>query len=165
MIFVTIGTSEPFDRLIEAVGRIPGDETVRVQCGTSTARPPRAEYVDYLPFEGLLEELRAARVVVTHAGVGSILTALTAGKRPIVVPRRSSHGEAIDDHQLTLARRLDEIGLVELVEDPSALVERIATAGEGGAAITTDGRLAADLGTYLRLQVGRARAPIPARAR
>ena len=46
------------------------------------------------------ELVREARIVVTHAGVGSILLALTNGKRPFVVPRLRAFGETVDDHQL-----------------------------------------------------------------
>ena len=66
-----------------------------------------------------------ARVVVTHAGVGSIMTALTLGKQPIVVPRQKRFHEAVDDHQLALARRLDKAGLVVLTEEPSGLTDRL----------------------------------------
>ena len=55
------------------------------------------------PFDELVEHVRRARVVVSHAGVGSVLTALANGKRPVVVPRLHRFGEAVDDHQLPFA--------------------------------------------------------------
>ena len=45
----------------------------------------------------------------------------------MVVPRLRRFGEAVDDHQLLLGRRLHEAELVDLVEDPAdlpAVVER-----------------------------------------
>jgi UDP-N-acetylglucosamine transferase subunit ALG13 len=56
-----------------------------------------------------------------EAGVGSIAVSLANGKRPIVVPRLQRHREAVDDHQVALARRLHERGLVTMVEEPTAL--------------------------------------------
>ncbi len=63
--------------------------------------------------------------MITHAGVGSILITLMNGKRPIVVPRLARFREHVDDHQLELARRLSEIGVVRLVEDLDHLVRAV----------------------------------------
>ena len=123
MIFVTVGTNEArFDRLLQAVAELRIDEEVVVQHG-HTAPVPRAncELVDFLPFEAMGETMRRARVVVMHAGVGSVMVALANGKRPVVVPRRKSLGEAVDDHQLQLGRRFAQAGLVTLVETEEAL--------------------------------------------
>ena len=104
MIFVTVGTNEArFDRLLQAFQPSPPDEELLVQHGPSGVRPPGATCVDYLPYDELVATVRRARVVVTHAGVGSIMTALANGKRPIVVPRLRRFDEAVDDHQLQLA--------------------------------------------------------------
>lgn len=56
--------------------------------------------------------MREADVVVTHAGVGSALAAMRAGRRAIYVPRRRRHGEHVDDHQVEMARELNRRGLV-----------------------------------------------------
>jgi UDP-N-acetylglucosamine transferase subunit ALG13 len=127
MIFVTIGTTEPFDRLLRALDTLDDEELV-VQCGDTTTRPRRGRYVDYLPYDDLVDHVRQARVVIAHAGVGTIMTALANGKRPIVVPRRAELGEAVDDHQLELAKRLATAGLVTLVEESSALSEAVRNA-------------------------------------
>ena len=82
-----------------------------------------------MSFEELSERMRAARVVVCHAGVGSIMLARRCGKRPIVVPRRLHLGEAVDDHQLPIARRLDANGVVTLLEDVDRLGEAIELVG------------------------------------
>jgi UDP-N-acetylglucosamine transferase subunit ALG13 len=119
MIFVTVGTNEaPFDRLLAAFEAGVGDEELLVQHGPSRIRPAGATCVEFLSYDELVEAVARARVVVMHAGVGSIMTALGNGKRPVVVPRLRRFGEAVDDHQLSLGRRLHESGLVTLVEDP-----------------------------------------------
>ncbi len=130
MIFVTVGTNEArFERLVEAAGRIPPGEEIVIQTGHCRAAPPRARCVDFLPFEEMADHARRARVVVSHAGVGSIMLALMAGRRPVVVPRRADLGEAVDDHQLPLARRMADAGLVLLVEDPDDLAAAVARDG------------------------------------
>lgn len=127
MILVTVGTSEtPFDRLLQAFDVVERpDEELVVQHGPSSVRPRGASCVDFLPFDQLVDAIRRARLVVTHAGVGSIMTTLANGKRPIVVPRLRRFDEAVDDHQLALGRRLAESGLVVLVESPEDVLARL----------------------------------------
>ncbi len=101
MILVTTGTNAPaFDRLLRAVEHFDNGESLVVQHGPSKLRPPGATCVDYLAFDQFVELVREARVVITHAGVGSILITLMNGKRPIVVPRLARFGEHVDDHQV-----------------------------------------------------------------
>ena len=150
MIFVTVGTNEaPFDRLVQLFDRLERDEQVVIQCGASSSRPSGADCVDFISFTELVEHVRAARVVVTHAGVGSVAVALANGKRPIVVPRLARFGEAVDDHQLAFARRFAATGQVRLVEEleelPSALDETV-----GAAEVDTPtGTLARELRAYI----------------
>lgn len=127
MIFVTIGTSDPFDRLLVAVDDLPVEEELIVQHGASRVRPAGATYLEFLPFAELIDTIRRARAVVTHAGAGSVLTILREGKKPIVFPRLRRFGEAVDDHQVAFARRLDEAGLVVLAENRAAVIEALAS--------------------------------------
>ncbi len=121
MILVTVGTHLPFDRLLRGVAPLADREEMVVQRGAGEFVPPEATCVGFLPFEEFEALVRAARVVVTHAGVGSVLTCLRNGRNPIVIPRRAELGEAADNHQVALARRLDEVALARLVEDPDTL--------------------------------------------
>ena len=151
MIFVTVGTNEaPFDRLLRAVEALPIDEKLVIQHGhSSPIRSPQGEVVDFLPFEAMAETMRRARIVVTHAGVGSVMVALANATRPIVVPRRKSFGEAVDDHQLQLGRRFAAAGLVTLVEQPDALGEALAREAEQAPVLPTSSALASDLRSFL----------------
>jgi UDP-N-acetylglucosamine transferase subunit ALG13 len=152
MILVTVGTNEAkFDRLVSAFDDMPIDEPIVVQHGSSGIRPKNATCVDFLSFENLVGYIREARVVVAHAGVGTIMTVAAQGKRPFVVPRLHRHGEAVDDHQCGLGQRFHEIGLVTYVEDPSNLAELLA-ADEPlpqTAAHASADRLSRDLRAYL----------------
>lgn len=156
MILVAVGSSQfPFDRLLRSVGALNGGEELVVQHGPSTVRPEGARCVPFLPFEELGALVRDARVVVTHAGVGSILLALTNGKRPYVVPRRRAYGETVDDHQVESARRFAQAGLVTLVDESTRLAEAVAT-GNGHVVplVFDEGPLAAELRSYLATVVG-----------
>jgi UDP-N-acetylglucosamine transferase subunit ALG13 len=157
MIFVTIGSSEPFDRLLRALEGSVNGETMLVQRGDSRLAPRGTSIVDFMTFDEFIHAVRRARVVVMHAGVGSVLAAISMGKRPVVVPRLRRFGEAVDDHQLPFARRLHDAGLVLLVEDLSRLKDAIAPAGDlkhipERSADTCS--LAAELRSYFREEIG-----------
>lgn len=127
MIVVSVGTNEArFDRLLEWFSDIELEDDLVVQHGPSTVRPPGSRCVPYLPYEDLVELVRESRAFVTHAGVGSIMMALFSGRRPVVVPRLKRFGEAVDDHQVSLARRLQAEGLVTHVESVEALERALA---------------------------------------
>jgi UDP-N-acetylglucosamine transferase subunit ALG13 len=64
-----------------------------------------------LPAADLAAELGQADIVISHAGTGSALAALNAGRYPILAVRDSAHGEQVDDHQHQLATELDRRGL------------------------------------------------------
>jgi UDP-N-acetylglucosamine transferase subunit ALG13 len=122
MILVTLGTNEqPFDRLVLAAAALEVDEPVIVQYGSSRAVEPREGWVEYMLYDELSALAAQATAVVCHAGVGSILMARRAGKKAVVMPRHHALGEAVDDHQVGLARRLAASNLVTLVEDQHEL--------------------------------------------
>jgi UDP-N-acetylglucosamine transferase subunit ALG13 len=135
MILVTTGTNEwAFDRLVRTAANVAGDEPLFMQYGSSLEPHGRGEWVDFISFEDLEARMRAARVVISHAGVGSIMLARRCGHRPVVLPRLGRLGEAVDDHQVALGRRLHAAGLVTLVEDEAAM----AAAVHAGASIELD---------------------------
>ena len=164
MIFVSVGTNEArFDRLLHAVAELQLDEEVVVQHGHSARiERPNAELVDFLSFEEMVAAIRRARVVVTHAGVGSVMVSLANGKRPVVVPRLKAFGEAVDDHQLQLGRRFAAAGLVTLVEAPDGLATVLAGEQQAAAIVPSASSLAADLTSFLEHAIPRPLAPAPA---
>jgi UDP-N-acetylglucosamine transferase subunit ALG13 len=152
MILVTVGTNEArFDRLLRAFEADPSREELLVQHGPSPIRPPGATCVDYLPYDRLVHAIHRARVVVTHAGVGSIMTALANGKRPVVVPRLRRFGEAVDDHQVQLGLRLHEAGLVTFVERPEEIRTALDAVDHGQPLdLGPDRRLVTELRDFVR---------------
>ena len=162
MILVIVGSSQfPFDRLLRAVdGRVHA-ELVVVQHGASQIRPPGAECVPFVPLETLVDLIRQARAVVTHAGVGSMLLALTNGKRPFVVPRLRAFRETVDDHQVESARRFAKAGLVTLVEDVNRLHDVLSDGVDTAIALPTGQTpLVREVHDYLRATVRRTAAGI-----
>lgn len=69
-----------------------------------------------IPEHMLSESMREADVVVAHAGVGTALAAFEVGCCPLLVPRRFSLGEHVDDHQIQIAEELGRRGLCVTVD-------------------------------------------------
>ena len=115
MILLTLGTHEqPFDRALDLVAPLGAHEPVLVQHGHTTARPgvPGLEWVDFVERDRMRELVSEASAVICHAGVGCIVTAITLGRMPIVIPRLASFGEHIDDHQLQITTEMQAAGMV-----------------------------------------------------
>jgi UDP-N-acetylglucosamine--N-acetylmuramyl-(pentapeptide) pyrophosphoryl-undecaprenol N-acetylglucosamine transferase len=115
--FAAVGTHvQPFDRLLEivddAVERHVLTEPVVVQTGVSGYQAKTFTGRPWMAPEEVEAAISRARYVVCHAGSGFISSALSAGRRPLVLPRLRSHGEHVDDHQLQIVRKLAEYGLV-----------------------------------------------------
>lgn len=123
MIFVTTGTQLPFPRLISAMDALAPtlDEKVIAQVGPDTeARAHLETHATLAParFTTLFEE---ARIIVAHAGVGTILSAKRARRPLIVVPRRFDLGEHRNDHQLATAKELEGLTGVRVAWEMDAL--------------------------------------------
>jgi len=117
VIFATVGSHPTFkfDRLLNALEGLPGDELI-VQHGPGEPPANAREAVAFMSFEEMLAHMGRASVVVSHAGVGSILCALQSGRTPVVMPREAQFDETVDDHQVELARALAPTGRIVLVE-------------------------------------------------
>ena len=108
MIFVVLGTQKfQLNRLLKLLdeyvklGKIK--EEVIDQRGNSDFIPKNFESFEFLDKDTLDSYIKKANNVVTHSGVGSIITALKSKKPVIVFPRLKKYGEHVDDHQLDIA--------------------------------------------------------------
>ena len=73
MIFATVGSQEPFDRLIRAVDEWAasrGRFDVLAQIGNSNLRPRHIEFTKFLEPLEFNRLIREASVVIAHAGMG-----------------------------------------------------------------------------------------------
>ncbi|MBS6722163.1 MAG: multidrug MFS transporter [Clostridiales bacterium] len=113
MIFVTVGTHEqPFNRLLECVDKLKEDniitEEVIMQTGFSTYVPKNCEWKKLFPYDAMIENVKKARIVITHGGPSSFVMPLQEGKIPIVVPRQKKYEEHVNDHQVDFAKAVAE---------------------------------------------------------
>lgn len=113
MIFLTVGTHEPFERLIRAVDDWYGQARPGIALfaqvtdqGLATYRPKHFEAIGRLTPMEYEARFDQAQLIVSHAGMGSILTALSRSKPIVVMPRRGHLHETRNDHQFTTVQHL-----------------------------------------------------------
>jgi len=135
LIFVTVGThDQAFSRMLAGIEALPDRAEIVIQYGYGTAPSGVSHAAAFMSFGEMEQYFEAADLVVTHAGVGSILCARRAGHTPIVVPRYHELGEHVDDHQVELTRALAQLGEVTPVwrdEEIATVVALDAARGEG----------------------------------
>lgn len=127
MIFATVGGQMPFERLIRLVDEWAGREgrdDVVAQVGLGET-PRNLDCVRMFAPAEYRTTVREASVVVAHAGMGTILTALELGKPLLVLPRLAGLGETRNDHQVATARRLAEAGLVSAAFSESEFLKKL----------------------------------------
>ncbi|MEO9573509.1 MAG: glycosyltransferase [Tateyamaria sp.] len=124
MIFTTVGTQLPFGRLLCGMdswaARNQGVKVI-AQAGASTRRFQNMQTVSYLSQAEFRDHMISARLVVAHAGMGTILSAAELGLPVILMPRLAKFGEHRNDHQLDTAKEMARLSNVSIVQDVEAL--------------------------------------------
>ena len=117
LILVTLGTNDKtFIRLVQEVerlietGRIKED--VVIQAGYTKYESDKMEIFDLIPIEKFDELISECSLLITHGGVGSIITGLKNNKKVIAVPRLEKYGEHVNDHQLQIIKNFDNAGYI-----------------------------------------------------
>ena len=128
MIFVTVGYQMAFDRLIEAVDLWAGahpDTALFAQIGPSEFEPANMPYTEFMEPSEFKERVEGCSVLVAHAGMGSILTALQYGKPILVMPRHAARNETRNDHQIATSQRLASRPGIEVAMDESEIADKL----------------------------------------
>lgn len=130
MIFVAVGTRKfQLNRLLSEIDALVEKglikEKVFAQTGYSDYRPKNYDYIDFMPKLEFDDRIRNCDLLITHGGVGIILTALKNEKPIIVFPRLSKYGEHIDDHQLEITEAFVELNYVLQVTNCNTLLKTI----------------------------------------
>lgn len=125
MVLVLLGTqNNSFHRLLEEIEKNIKDgnikEEVVVQAGYTKFESENMKVFDLIPKEQLEQLQSQADLIITHGGVGSIITSIRKGKKVIAVPRIHEYGEHVNNHQIEIIENFNEqqyiIG-IEKVED------------------------------------------------
>lgn len=118
-VFVTLGTIKPyrFDSLVDSVvAALPPDVSVTWQLGETMRADLPGTVHGEMTAQDFERAARGADLVITHAGVGTVMQLLDFGTANVVVPRRKSRGEHVDDHQTQVAAELKNRGLATVLE-------------------------------------------------
>lgn len=111
MIFVTVGSQMPFDRLVRAVeawARAAGRSDVVFQVGGGGYAPEGFTARESFTPEEFERHVAEADLIVGHAGTGTIMAALETGKRVVCLARREHLSETRNDHQVATLERFAE---------------------------------------------------------
>jgi UDP-N-acetylglucosamine transferase subunit ALG13 len=101
MIFVAVGTQFPFDRLIQCVDEWAAehDTPAHAQIAEGQYLPQHASWDRFMTTDDFNARLAEASLIISHAGMGNIITALENSKPIIVMNRQHKLGEHRNDHQ------------------------------------------------------------------
>ena len=117
MILVLLGTqNNSFHRLLEEMQKNIDNgnilEEVIVQKGYTKFESKDMTIYNQLPSDELNQLIEKASLVITHGGVGSIITSISMGKKVIAIPRLSKYNEHVNDHQLDIVDSFNEMGYI-----------------------------------------------------
>ncbi len=128
MIFVTVGSQLPFDRLIKAVDSWAEQNNrtdIFAQIGKAIYQPECIEAVNFLAPDEFQDKFQAADFIIGHAGMGTIITAMEYSKELLIMPRQVSFKETRNDHQIGTAKRFCLIENIYSVFDERELIHKI----------------------------------------
>ena len=130
MILVMLGTqNNSFHRLLEEIDDlinkgIINDEVV-VQAGHTKYKSKNMKIFSLIPVEELEELIEKADLIITHGGVGSIISSLKKGKKVIAVPRLHEYQEHVNNHQKEIVETFDKKRYIIGIQDVKELNEAI----------------------------------------
>ncbi len=137
-VFASVGSMFAFDRFARALDDWAAAHPatrVLVQIGSGTYEPTHAAFVRMMPPALYQRRIAEARLFVAHAGMGSIIAAIQAGKPLLMMPRRYDLGEHTTDHQFaTLAKFAGRDGLHSAASAAELHIKIDALLADGGVA-------------------------------
>lgn len=118
MILVILGTQDKeFTRLLKMVEDMIKEGLIKdeviVQAGQTKYKSKYMEILDLIPNTKFNKLIKEADLVITHGGVGSIISALKQNKSVIAVPRLSKYSEHVNDHQLEIVEEFSKLGYIK----------------------------------------------------
>jgi UDP-N-acetylglucosamine transferase subunit ALG13 len=127
MVFATVGTQAPFDRFLKIIDEAAAllDEEIIVQAFKDKYEPKYVKVVDFLPPDEFNQLFAQARMIVAHAGMGTIISAMQLDKPIVVFPRIAALGEHRNEHQTATAKQMDKMHYAYVAYNESQLKEFI----------------------------------------
>lgn len=122
MIFVTLGTQDkPFTRLLEAIQKqidagVIKDKVI-VQAGYTKFESDDMKIYELINMDEFDKLIKECDILITHGGVGNILTGLKYNKKIIAAARLEKYGEHTNDHQLQIVDKFADEGYILKLSD------------------------------------------------
>lgn len=142
MILVTVGTQIPFDRLVQYVDQWVSaskeKKVVVAQVGTSKFQSNNISVLQSVEPEQFEEYIKKCDFIISHAGMGSILTALRVKKPIVILPRKASLGEHRNDHQSATARSFSNVDGVYVAKTQEELISILNKSNELSSGVLND---------------------------
>jgi UDP-N-acetylglucosamine transferase subunit ALG13 len=128
-VFVTIGSQEPFGRLLTIVDELaPRFPELQFTAQTTSGdffKGRHVEVLSFIPPVQFRRYLQEADLVIAHAGIGTILNVLEQEKPLIVFPRLGRYYETRDDHQVATAKAFSRQGYLHVAESAEELEQQL----------------------------------------
>lgn len=120
MILVLLGTQKNnFNRLLNEIQKNIDNNTIKekviVQAGSTKFKSKDMEIFSLIPSDELLKLQKKARIIITHGGVGSIVSSIKLGKKVIAVPRLEEFREHVNNHQIQIVETFEKNGYIKAV--------------------------------------------------
>lgn len=117
MILITLGTQDKqFTRLLDMVQKEIDNGNIKdkvvVQAGHTKYKSKDMEIFDLIDRDKFSDLISKCDILITHGGVGSIITGLNNNKKVIVVPRLAKYDEHMNDHQLQITNNFFKEGYI-----------------------------------------------------
>ncbi|MCK5830864.1 MAG: glycosyl transferase family 28 [Methylococcales bacterium] len=126
MIFVTVGSQLPFDRLIKTIDQWAETnyigQKIFAQIGKSGYTPKNIDFSQTISPDNYNEHFTNADLIIAHAGMGTIISALEHGKLLIILPRLACNGEHRNDHQLATSKHFSNFENIYVVNNENELL-------------------------------------------
>lgn len=130
MIFIVLGTQKfQCNRLLTEIDELIAlsviDEPVFAQIGYSDYKPLKYDYIEFLDKDIFEDKIKNCSLLITHGGVGTIISGINLRKPTIVFPRLKEYQEHVDDHQLEIAEAFSRKSFVLMCGKNDSLQEQI----------------------------------------
>ena len=130
MILVLLGTqNNSFHRLLEKLDELINDKIIKeeviVQSGYTKYETKNMKIFDMISQEELEKLQDKARVIITHGGVGSIISSIRKKKKVIAIPRLAEYQEHVNNHQKEIVELFNKKHYVIGIEGVEQLKQAI----------------------------------------
>lgn len=130
MILVLLGTqNNSFHRLLEEVQKNIENKKIKekviVQKGYTKFESKDMKMYTEIPIDELNKLIDEADLIITHGGVGSIISSIKKRKKVIAVPRLEKYKEHVNDHQKDIVETFNQSGYIIGIDNVEQLGEAI----------------------------------------